>query len=76
MQSPILSTLKKERTTKDTKDAAAYEMMVLNPNARPLILLGNNSDTISQTKGPKLSEYPPATPNTDKVAIILPNNDI
>ncbi len=51
-------------------------MMVLNPNALPLILLGNNSDTISQTKGPKLSEYPPATPNTDKVAIILPNNDI
>jgi hypothetical protein len=40
------------------------------------MLLGNSSDTINHTNGPKLNEYPPATPNTDIVAAIFPNVDI
>mmetsp|Transcript_708 Transcript_708/g.1129 ORF Transcript_708/g.1129 Transcript_708/m.1129 type:complete len:83 (+) Transcript_708:495-743(+) len=40
------------------------------------MVLGKSSDTINHTNGPKLKEYPPATPNTDRVANTFPRMDI
>ena len=57
-----------DRKEYETKEADAYEQTALSPNALPLILLGKSSDTNNHTKGPKLIEYPAATPSTANVA--------
>ena len=68
-ESPNISCADKK--VKDTNTLDKYEKSALIPNALPRILLGNRSDTSSDTIGLRLKLNPANTPNSANVAAIF-----